>query len=80
MENGQSQAKTGIALLRIAAELGLIPADQAEAAGDAYREYRRLQHAKRLSANPKGYSERESIEKYIAAVNMLWTTVFGEKT
>ena len=67
-----------IALLRIASELGLIPGDLAEAAGNAYREFRRLQHAKRLSANPKGYSERESIEKHIAAVNLLWKTVFGE--
>jgi len=67
-----------IALLRIAAELGLIPADQAEAAGDAYREYRRLQHAKRLSANPKALVDRERIGKQIAAVNTLWKTVFGD--
>jgi glutamate-ammonia-ligase adenylyltransferase len=67
-----------IALLRIAAELGLIPADQAKAAGDAYREYRRLQHAKRLSANPRGRVERDSIARHIAAVNMLWQTVFGK--
>ena len=67
-----------IALLRIAAELGLIPADQAASAGNAYREYRRLQHAKRLSANPKGLLDREDIEDHIAAVNTLWRTVFGE--
>jgi len=67
-----------IALLRMAAELGLIPAKLAEAGGNAYREYRRLQHAKRLSANPKGYTERDGIEKHIAAVNLLWKTVFGE--
>ena len=67
-----------IALLRIAAELGLIPADQATAAGNAYREYRRLQHAKRLSANPRGRVERDSIARHIAAVNMLWQTVFAK--
>jgi [glutamine synthetase] adenylyltransferase / [glutamine synthetase]-adenylyl-L-tyrosine phosphorylase len=67
-----------IALLRMAAELGLIPADQAEAAGNAYREYRRLQHAKRLSANPKSLVDREMIGKHIAAVNTLWSTVFGD--
>ncbi|WP_153145724.1 bifunctional [glutamate--ammonia ligase]-adenylyl-L-tyrosine phosphorylase/[glutamate--ammonia-ligase] adenylyltransferase [Dechloromonas sp. H13] len=67
-----------IALLRMAAELGLIPADQAEAAGDAYREYRRRQHAKRLSAAPKALIDRESIERHIVAVNTLWRTVFGE--
>ncbi|MBL8421462.1 MAG: bifunctional glutamine synthetase adenylyltransferase/deadenyltransferase, partial [Dechloromonas sp.] len=66
-----------IALLRIAAELGLIPADQATAVGDAYREFRRLQHAKRLSANPRGRVERDSIARHIAAVNVLWQTVFG---
>ncbi len=66
-----------IALLRIAAELGLIPADQAAAAGDSYREYRRLQHAKRLSANPKALIDRESIARQIAAVNTLWKSVFG---
>ena len=66
-----------IALLRIAAELGLIPADQATAAGDAYREYRRLQHAKRLSANPRGRVGRDGVARRIAAVNVLWQTVFG---
>ncbi|MDP3638947.1 MAG: bifunctional [glutamate--ammonia ligase]-adenylyl-L-tyrosine phosphorylase/[glutamate--ammonia-ligase] adenylyltransferase, partial [Azonexus sp.] len=41
-----------IALLRMAGEIGLIEPKQAEAAGNAYREYRRRQHAKRLSATP----------------------------
>jgi glutamate-ammonia-ligase adenylyltransferase len=66
-----------IALLRMAAELGLIDAGQADAAGNAYREYRRLQHAKRLSATPAARIEREPIEKHIAAVNLLWKAVFG---
>ena len=66
-----------IALLRIAAELGLIPADPATAAGDAYREYRRLQHAMRLSANPGSRVERDSVARRIVAVNALWRTVFG---
>jgi len=65
-----------IALLRIAGELGLIPAAEAAAAGDAYREYRRLQHAQRLSANPRHLTGRESIENHIAAVNTLWQAVF----
>jgi glutamate-ammonia-ligase adenylyltransferase len=66
-----------IALLRIAAELGLIDVQAAEAAGNAYREYRRLQHLKRLSANPKAPIARENIEKHISAVDRLWTAVFG---
>jgi len=65
-----------IALLRIAGELGLIPTAEAAAAGNAYREYRRLQHAQRLSADPRHLTGRESIEKHIAAVNTLWQAVF----
>jgi ATP-dependent RNA helicase RhlE len=38
-----------IALLGMAGELGLIPADQAAAVADSYREYRRLQHGLRLN-------------------------------
>ena len=49
----QHHALTGnlgnIALLRIAADLGLIPADLAERSRDAYREFRRMQHALRLN-------------------------------
>ncbi len=66
-----------IALLRIAGELGLIDRQQAEAAGNAYREYRRLQHAKRLSATPKARIPIEQVERHIAAVRTLWQAVFG---
>jgi len=67
-----------IALLRIAGELGLIDPDQARAAGNAYREYRRLQHAKRLSATPKAPVPRDEVAARIAAVDRLWQAVFGE--
>ena len=67
-----------IALLRIAGEIGLIDAGQARAAGNAYREYRRLQHAIRLSATPKAGAPREEIEAHIEAVNLLWRAVFGD--
>lgn len=77
----QHHALTGnlgnIALLRIAGELGLIAPELAKAAGNAYREYRRLQHAKRLNANPKARIERENIEPHIAAVRQLWDSVFA---
>ena len=63
---------------RIAAELGLIDPAQGKAAGDAYREYRRRQHLKRLSATPKGREPREEVERQIAAVDLLWRAVFGE--
>ena len=65
-----------IALLRIAAELGLIDARQADAAGNAYREYRRLQHARRLSTTPKAGIPHEAVERHIVAVNALWKAVF----
>jgi glutamate-ammonia-ligase adenylyltransferase len=65
-----------IALLRIAGELGLIDPQQGAAAGNAYREYRRLQHAKRLNANPQALNDRESLEAHIVAVNRLWSAIF----
>jgi len=68
-----------IALLRMAGELGLIDPQQAAAAGNAYREYRRLQHAKRLSANPKAPIPRDAVEKHIAAVEALWLSVFASR-
>uniref|UniRef100_Q47AS1 Bifunctional glutamine synthetase adenylyltransferase/adenylyl-removing enzyme n=1 Tax=Dechloromonas aromatica (strain RCB) TaxID=159087 RepID=Q47AS1_DECAR len=68
-----------IALLRMAGELGLIDPLQAEAAGNAYREYRRLQHARRLSANPKALVPREAVEPHIAAVETLWESVFSTR-
>jgi glutamate-ammonia-ligase adenylyltransferase len=67
-----------IALLRIAAECGLIPADRAEVARDAYREYRRLQHLRRLN-NLDSRVEAAPHAERIAAVRALWKHVFGEK-
>lgn len=63
-----------IALLGIAGELGLIPADLARCAGDAYRDFRRLQHRQRLN----GLASRvppESVERQRAAVTGLWELV-----
>ena len=68
-----------IALLRIAGDLGLIDRQQAEAAGNAYREYRRLQHAKRLTATPKAHIPREEVEGHVAIVKALWNTVLGPR-
>ena len=65
-----------IALLRLAGELGLIDPALAAAVGDAYREYRRLQHAKRLNANPQALNERDGLEHHIAAVNRLSAAIF----
>jgi len=66
-----------IALLRSAAACGLIPADLAETVRDAYREYRRLQHQRRLN-NLDSRIEAAPHTQRIAAVRQLWSHVFGE--
>ncbi|MBS1190149.1 MAG: Glutamate-ammonia ligase adenylyltransferase [Rhodocyclaceae bacterium] len=66
-----------IALLRMAAGLGLIPADLAEGTRNAYREYRRLQHIKRLNDSPKSRIDRDSVANHIDAVRRLWEHVLG---
>ncbi|MBP8162531.1 MAG: bifunctional [glutamate--ammonia ligase]-adenylyl-L-tyrosine phosphorylase/[glutamate--ammonia-ligase] adenylyltransferase [Propionivibrio sp.] len=65
-----------IALLGIAAELGLIPADLAEAVRVTYREYRRLQHAFRLDGISGARVERDAYVRRIETVRALWRHVF----
>ncbi|WP_374681365.1 bifunctional [glutamate--ammonia ligase]-adenylyl-L-tyrosine phosphorylase/[glutamate--ammonia-ligase] adenylyltransferase [Accumulibacter sp.] len=65
-----------IALLGIAAELGLIPAELADPARGAYRELRRLQHVLRLNADRRARVERASVRRQIEAVSALWQRVF----
>ncbi|MDR2240666.1 MAG: bifunctional [glutamate--ammonia ligase]-adenylyl-L-tyrosine phosphorylase/[glutamate--ammonia-ligase] adenylyltransferase [Zoogloeaceae bacterium] len=66
-----------LALLRIAAGLGLIPADLAERVHDAYRAYRKLQHGLRLNGARYARVERETLTAEIGSVRALWQTVFG---
>jgi glutamate-ammonia-ligase adenylyltransferase len=70
-----------IALLRIAGELGLIDAALATAAGDAYRTFRRLQHAQRLNATGEQSAPArvppQRVASEAAAVRALWDAVFG---
>jgi [glutamine synthetase] adenylyltransferase / [glutamine synthetase]-adenylyl-L-tyrosine phosphorylase len=66
-----------IALLRIAAECGLVPAGLADTVRDAYREYRRLQHQRRLNNLDSRIAAAPHAER-IAAVRALWNHVFGE--
>jgi glutamate-ammonia-ligase adenylyltransferase len=66
-----------IALLRIAGELGLVPVDLAARVADAYREFRRAQHAVRLTG-----AAHARVDPAIHAgrrddVRALWTAVFG---
>jgi glutamate-ammonia-ligase adenylyltransferase len=65
-----------IALLKMAADAGLIPTELADSVRDAYREYRRLQHALRL--NKAGSRiDPASVADKVAAVTALWRHVFG---
>jgi [glutamine synthetase] adenylyltransferase / [glutamine synthetase]-adenylyl-L-tyrosine phosphorylase len=66
-----------LALLKIAAELSLIPVDLAARAQDAYRQYRRLQHALRLESEKFARVNRPVAKDHIAAVLQLWDHVFG---
>ena len=66
-----------IALLKIAAELGLIPLATAMTVRDGYREYRRLQHAQRLNGAQYARAEHAPLKAYIAATLELWTAVLG---
>jgi glutamate-ammonia-ligase adenylyltransferase len=61
-----------IALLGIAAELGLIPAGLAERSRDAYREFRRLQHGLRLSGAKYARVPPEQVRAQAEAVAELW--------
>jgi len=67
-----------IALLRIAAACGLVPAELAEQVRDAYREYRRLQHQRRLN-NLDSRIDAAPHAARIAAVRQLWSHVFGDQ-
>jgi glutamate-ammonia-ligase adenylyltransferase len=66
-----------IALLGMAAELGLIAADLADPVRSAYREFRRMQHTLRLNEGRRARVERASQSRRIAAVGRLWQAVFG---
>jgi len=66
-----------IALLGMAAGHGLLPAALAGQCQDAYRSYRRLQHALRLNGAQFARVPRERAEPHARAVRALWATLFG---
>jgi glutamate-ammonia-ligase adenylyltransferase len=66
-----------IALLALAAKLGLIPADAAETVGSAYREFRRLQHGLRLNGARYARVPAERAQSHIDATLKLWGRVLG---
>ncbi|MDP2752420.1 MAG: bifunctional [glutamate--ammonia ligase]-adenylyl-L-tyrosine phosphorylase/[glutamate--ammonia-ligase] adenylyltransferase, partial [Rhodocyclaceae bacterium] len=67
--------KGNIALLKIAADCGLIPPDLSDTVRDAYREYRHLQHALRLQERV-GQVDTGQVTQQIIAVRALWDRVF----
>ena len=66
-----------IALLGIAAGLGLIPAGLAQQCRDAYREFRRIQHALRLSGARFARVPMERVAAHAGAARALWAEVLG---
>jgi glutamate-ammonia-ligase adenylyltransferase len=66
-----------IALLRMAAGLGLIPAALADSVRDAYREYRHLQHGLRLNGAQYARIEPVEVEGPREATLALWKLLFG---
>jgi glutamate-ammonia-ligase adenylyltransferase len=67
-----------IALLRLAAEAGLIPTQLAARAADAYREFRKRQHALRLQGAEKARVSSSQLAEHRVAVSELWNTVIGD--
>ena len=69
-----------IQLLELSGALGLIPEATAEAAADAYRKLRVIQHEVRLNAGEgvPARVEPERVETERRAVEALWRAVFGE--
>ena len=68
-----------IALLGVAADLALIGKENAEKARNAYREFRRLQHALRLNGAQYARVPLEQVSSHVDAVQELWTEVFRTK-
>ena len=66
-----------LALLKLAAGLGLLPGDLAAGAHAAYREFRRLQHAMRLQGERYARVEPAGVAGHVQAVLRLWEWVFS---
>ena len=64
-----------IALLAMAAELGLLPKDLAARCQDAYRTYRRLQHSLRLNGAAYARVPADEVAAHVAAVRELWRII-----
>ena len=69
-----------IALLGIAAELGLIPQTLTDPVRNIYREFRRMQHAFRLNGISGARVDRDAHIQRIETVKALWVFVFSQST
>ena len=67
-----------ITLLKLAGEHGLIPQQLATEVSDAYRVFRRMQHALRLQGAEKARVSPSLLASERACVRLLWNTVIGE--
>jgi [glutamine synthetase] adenylyltransferase / [glutamine synthetase]-adenylyl-L-tyrosine phosphorylase len=67
-----------LALLKLAAQLGLIGRDQALATHDAYRRFRQLQHNLRLRGEKYARVPPDTVSDATQAVRELWREVFAE--
>jgi glutamate-ammonia-ligase adenylyltransferase len=68
-----------LALLKLAAGLGLVPAELSDRARNAYRAYRTLQHGLRLNDARYARVERAAVAQKIESVRELWRRVFGSE-
>jgi [glutamine synthetase] adenylyltransferase / [glutamine synthetase]-adenylyl-L-tyrosine phosphorylase len=68
-----------IALLNLLAELGIIDSTLAQQVADAYRVYRRLQHASRLQGDMQAKVEHKEVSEHASAVVALWNSLFETK-
>jgi glutamate-ammonia-ligase adenylyltransferase len=66
-----------LALLKLAARLDLLSADRAQAAHDAYRRLRQLQHGLRLKGERYARIAPDEVATEIRAVRELWESVIG---
>jgi glutamate-ammonia-ligase adenylyltransferase len=68
-----------LALLRLAARLGLVQESKAQAAHDAYRRFRQLQHSLRLQGEQYARIAPDAVANERAAVRELWQEVMGSE-
>jgi len=66
-----------IALLKMLGEAGIVPAELARQAGDAYRSLRRVQHKLRLQGAERARVPPNELVQERAAVQALWDAVLG---